>query len=147
MSAIATDTTIDSKAPRNRKAWVLGVVAAVFLAALGGGTYWWQQRSQPSQASAADCALAQKIVDQTRNLPKDKDAVTKWQQDTQDLRHKKMRDGYLGLQISKYESWAAEDAKGQGPAPKKSKQKETADTANSHCKDAKRTLTFPPVGS
>lgn len=141
MSANATDP----KATRNRKVWVSGVAAAVFVAAIGvGGTYWWQQRNEPSQASAADCALAQKIVDQTRTLPKDEDTVTKWQKDTQNLRDKKMEDGYLGLQISQYESWAAEHAVDEGPAPSKSEQKETADAANSHCE---RTLHFPSIGS
>ncbi|MFG3252508.1 hypothetical protein [Streptomyces sp. NPDC048172] len=151
MPAIPTEAENGPKAPRGgRYVRVLGVVAAVVLAAaVAGGAYVWQQRDGASQASAADCALAQKIVDQAGQLPEDKDedAVTKWQKDTQDLRRSKMEDGYLGLQIAKYEGWAVAHARGEGAAPSEAKQKETADTANSHCADADRTLRFPPIGS
>lgn len=148
MAAVPTDTAAGPKAPRGRKLWALGVAAAVVLAVLGaGGAYWWQERGKPSQASAADCALAQDILDRTRQLPREKDAVTKWQKNTRELRSEKMKDGYLGLQISKYESWAAEHAKGESQGPGKAELKKTADAANSHCTEAERTLTFPTVGS
>ncbi|MFE6696534.1 hypothetical protein [Streptomyces sp. NPDC057718] len=139
----------EAKAARKWKRWVFGGVAVVLLAAIGiGGSYWWQERQEPSQASAEDCALAQKIVNQTRDLPEGKDAVAQWRRDTQALRHEKMDDGYLGLQIAKYEGWAASVAEGEGsPPPSRAEQRTMADTANSHCGDAGHTIRFPPIGS
>ncbi|MGW5868833.1 hypothetical protein ACWFRJ_42590 [Streptomyces sp. NPDC055239] len=136
-----------AKRRHNPKIWITGIIAALVLAAAAGGAYWWNERSKPSQASAADCALAQKIIDGAQDLPGDKADVAKWLKDTQELRRKGMTDGYLGLQVAKYESWAADNATGEAKAPSKSVQQKTADTANSHCTDSGRTLRFPPIGS
>jgi hypothetical protein len=112
-----------------------------------GGAYWWQQRDAPSQASAADCALAQKIIDEAQELPADKAAVAKWRKDTRDLRIAEMKDGYLGLRIATYEQWAADHATGEAEAPTKQELAEMTNTANSHCTEAERTLVVPPIAS
>lgn len=133
---------------RNKKALVFGiVVAVVVMAAVGvGGAYWWQ-RDAPSQASAADCALAQKIIDEAQELPGDKAAVAKWRKDTRDLRIAEMKDGYLGLRIATYEQWAADRATGAAEAPTKRELADMAHKANSHCTEAERTLVIPPIAS
>ncbi|MFI5998497.1 hypothetical protein ACIBAC_42505 [Streptomyces sp. NPDC051362] len=132
----------------NKKLMVLGIVTIVIAAAVGvGGSLWLKQHDRPSQASATDCALAQKIIDGAQKLPQDKAAATKWHLDMHNLRKAKMRDGYLSATISRYEDWAADKVRGQGAAPTKQELDEVADTANSHCASAKRTLVFPPLAS
>ncbi|UUU32303.1 hypothetical protein JIX56_21665 [Streptomyces sp. CA-210063] len=134
---------------RSKKALVFGIsLAVVVMAAVGiGGAYWWQQRDAPSQASAADCALAQKIIDEAQELPADEAAVAKWRKDTRDLRIAEMKDGYLGLRIATYEQWAADHATGTAEAPTKQELADMTKTANSHCTEAERTLVVPPIAS
>jgi hypothetical protein len=130
----------------NRKAQAFGlVVIAILMAVTAGGAYWWYQRNLPSQASAADCALAQTIIDQAQTLPRDKAAVEKWQKDTRQLRITQLKDGFLGVEIAGYEGWAANRATGEGPTPTKQELAEMTKNANSHCEAAKRTLVFPPI--
>lgn len=141
--------TTSTNGKRNEKALALGIAVLLVLGGvIAGGAYWWKQRSAPSQASAADCALAQKIIDEARKLPQDKAAVETWLKDTRELRRKQMKDGFLGLQISNYETMAADHALGKddGMATPEAQTK-MRDTANSHCTEAKRTLVMPRIGS
>jgi hypothetical protein len=120
---------------------VIGVIFVGILALIG--TYLVQQRYAPSRASAADCRLAQTIIDQAQKLPHDKATNERWQQDVHDLRMAQMKDGYLGLQIARYEGWAAGRA-GGAPGPTKAEFKDMVTEANSHCATP---LTIPPIAS
>ena len=132
----------------SKKLTAFGIVAVLIVAAVGiGGSYWWKQHNEPSQASAADCALAQKIIDSAQKIPQDKAAATKWHLDMHNLRKAKMKDGYLGATVARYEDWAAGRVTGDIAAPTKQELAEVADTANAHCADAKHTLVFPPIAS
>jgi uncharacterized membrane protein len=137
---------VTTSGTRNRKGITSGLVVVAVLMAVGvGGAYWWYQRTRPSQASAADCALAQNIIDQAQKLPRDKAAVEKWQKDTRQLRITRLKDGFLGVEIAGYEGWAANRATGEGPTPTTEQLAEMTRNANSHCTAAKRTLVFPPI--
>ncbi|MFJ9624848.1 hypothetical protein [Streptomyces sp. NPDC101181] len=143
-----TKTGRGTRGGHGPRTWIVGAAAAAVLAgAVGGGALWWNERSRPSQATAADCALAQKIIDGAQDLPAEKTDVAKWLKDSQELRRENMEDGYLGAQISKYESWAADHATHTGRGPSAPELRKTADTANAHCEDAGRTLDLPPIGS
>ncbi|MER6086886.1 hypothetical protein [Streptomyces bluensis] len=136
------------KKNQKKKAIIFGSVAAAFLVAISAaGGYWLYERKQPSQASKADCALAQRIVDGAQDLSHDKAAVDEWEKDTRQLRRSQMKDGYLGFRIAQYELWAALRAKGEGTPPADKQVKELADKANRHCVDAGVTLTLPPIAS
>ncbi|GGZ80720.1 hypothetical protein [Streptomyces bluensis] len=133
---------------RKKKAIIFGTVAAAFLVAIAtAGGYWLYERKQPSQASKADCELAQRIVDGAQDLSHDKEAVEEWEKNTMQLRRSQMKDGYLGFRIAQYEVWAALQAKGEGTPPTNKQVRELADKANSHCADAGVTLTLPPIAS
>ncbi|MFJ9585854.1 hypothetical protein [Streptomyces acidicola] len=137
-----------SKSSRKKKAIIFGTVAAAFLVAISAaGGYWLYERNQPSQASKADCALAQRIVDGAQDLSHDKQAVEEWEKSTMKLRRSEMKDGYLGFRIAQYEIWAALQAKGEGTPPADKQVKELADKANRHCVDAGVTLTLPSIAS
>ncbi|WP_460066690.1 hypothetical protein [Streptomyces sp. YKOK-I1] len=135
--------------PRRRtRAIVLGSVALAFTAVLAAGAgLWWQEHNRPSQASKADCALAQRIVDDAQHLPTDRAAVERWEQDTMRMRRAQMKDGYLGFRVAQYEVWAADKAKGEGTPPSDRKVLTLSDKANEHCADAKVAISFPPLAS
>ncbi|MET7574307.1 hypothetical protein ABZT04_38390 [Streptomyces sp. NPDC005492] len=144
---MATSETRTGKVGSPRvKVLVFGIVAIVILAALGtGGAYWWHQHNAPSQASAADCALAQRIIDEAQK--QDKSTVAKWAEHMHDLRMAQMKDGYLGLQIARYEGSIAAHLTGKGEVPTKADLADMSSQANSHCTAVKRTLVFPPLAA
>jgi hypothetical protein len=128
------------------KALVFGTVAIAILAVVGtGGAYWWHQHNLPSQASAADCALAQKIIDEAQK--QDKSTVTKWLKDVRELRYAEMKDGYLSGQIGRYEGATATHLTGKGETPTKADVADISKQANVHCTAVKRTLVFPPIAA
>jgi hypothetical protein len=138
-----------SARPRRRLAFLIGSLAFVVLVGAGvAGGSWWHERKQPSQASKADCALAQQIIDGAQQLPTDdKQAVDKWEKDTATLRRARMKDGYLGFTIAQYEGWATTKAKGGTGELTKKDLLHIADQANSHCAEAEVTLEFPALNS
>ncbi|MCX4908943.1 hypothetical protein [Streptomyces sp. NBC_00878] len=140
-SGMQTGTTGSLKV----KALVLGVVAVAILVVGAGGAYWWHQHNLPSQASAADCALAQKIIDEAQK--QDKSTVTKWLKDVRELRYAEMKDGYLSGQIGRYEGATATHLTGEGEASTKAELADMSKQANAHCTAAKRTLVFPPIAA
>ncbi|MEU1183572.1 hypothetical protein ABZ464_39235 [Streptomyces sp. NPDC005820] len=143
-----TTSSARSARPRRTKAIVLGSVALAFTVALTTAAgFWWQEHNRPSQASKADCALAQRIVDDAQRLPGDKAAVDKWEQDTMRMRRAQMKDGYLGYNVAQYEEWATDKAKGDGTPPSDKEVLRLSDKANEHCADAKVAITFPPLAS
>ncbi|GAB2947293.1 hypothetical protein GCM10023080_002420 [Streptomyces pseudoechinosporeus] len=137
-----------NKPTQRNKAILFGVIAALFLTALAvAGSRWWNERNEPSQASKADCVLAQKLVDEAQELPSGKAAVEEWWQSTGELRRSQMKDGHLSAQISIYQGWAFLNAKGEGTPPADREVDKLAKKANGHCADAGVKLAFPPVAS
>ncbi|WP_416986568.1 hypothetical protein [Streptomyces sp. T028] len=144
----ATAATVATKRPRRKKAIVFGSLALALSAVIAGSAaYWWNEHNKLSQASKADCALAQRIVDDAQNLPSDKAAVVKWEQDTMKMRRAQMKDGYLGFRVAQYEIWAADKAKGVGTPPSDREVSKLSDKANAHCAEALMMITFPPLAN
>jgi hypothetical protein len=126
---------------------IFGLVAvAIVLVVTVGGYYAWHRYKQPSQASVADCELAQTIIDQAQKLPRDKAAVETWLKETRQIRISRMADGYLGAQISGYEHWAASRATGEGELPTREQMARMTKEAKSHCAGT-RPLVIPPITS
>jgi hypothetical protein len=135
-----------SASNRTKKAVLFGAIAAVVLvAAAVAGNYWWTEHKRPSQASKADCALAQQLVDAAKDIPSDKAGIDKWEKTAQQSR-KQLKDGYLASNISNYHGMAATNARGEG-TPAKKKLMQVSDKANEHCADALVVITFPPLSS
>ncbi|WP_152771918.1 hypothetical protein [Streptomyces spongiae] len=131
---------------RTKKAVLFGAIAAVVLvAAAVAGNYWWTEHNRPSQASKADCALAQQLVDSVKEIPGDKAGIEKWEKSVQQGR-KQLKDGYLAFNISNFHGMAAMKAKGEG-APTEKRVTEVSDKANEHCADARAVIEFPPLAS
>ncbi|MEU2899568.1 hypothetical protein ACWC4E_15065 [Streptomyces sp. NPDC001273] len=114
---------------RKRNRLVIGAAAAVIAGALvAGAGYWWLDRDELSQASAADCRLAQRII-------------------TGDERRAQMEDGYLGARISQYEGWALATAQKSPEAPSAKDVRNLEKEARGHCSDSGVTLSMPPFGA
>ncbi|OJF13217.1 flagellar basal body-associated FliL family protein [Couchioplanes caeruleus] len=133
---------------KKRPLLVAGLIAVVLMVgAVVAGAYLWRRYQAPSQASAADCALAQSIIDRARQVPRDKAAAEKWAAETRQMRITGMKDGYLGALVAQYEGWAVASATGEGRPPAPREVTDLRDEANGHCEEAGRTLTFPPIVS
>lgn len=129
-----------------KKAVIFGAIAAVVLiAAAVAGNSWWTEYKKPSQASRADCALAQQLVDSVKEIPGDKAGIETWEKTAQQGR-KQLKDGYLAFNISNFHGYAATKAKGEG-VPTKKEMTELSDKANEHCADALAVIEFPPLAS
>lgn len=130
---------------RTRTAVLASVLAAVTLTTVGAAGYWWYDRNQESQASAADCRLAQRIATEAQEVAAGpaKDAE-KWGRETADERRSTMKDGYLGFNIAQYEAWAVLTAQESPDAPTPKEVKALQQKAQSHCDDSGVTLSMPP---
>lgn len=145
--ATAHATNDDRNRKRNRV--VLGAATAVIAAALvAGAGYWWQGRDELSQASAADCELARRIVTEAERISTaSASEARKWWEETGDERRARMEDGYLGATISTYEGYALETARNPAAAPSAEELKVLQEKARGHCADAGITLSMPRLGS
>jgi hypothetical protein len=138
---------------RKRKRVIMSAAAAVLtLAVAGGAGYWYHEYKKPSQASAADCELAQDIINGAQQISTGPvPDAEQWAKKTGDQRRKEMKDGYLGLNIATYEGWAVETAKQHAgrsaEVPTEQDVKDTQSKAQGHCSDAGVTLTMPPLGA
>ncbi|MEU4655955.1 hypothetical protein AB0G32_18740 [Streptomyces sp. NPDC023723] len=138
-----------TKNNRKRNRLVIGAATAVIAAALvAGAGYWWQDRDELSQASAADCKLAQRIITEAEKISTGSASdAQKWWEKTGDERRANMKDGYLGAKISNFEGWALETAKKSSEAPSAKALKDLQKQAQGHCEAAGVTLTMPSLGS
>lgn len=146
------DTPATTPARKRNRAVIRAAAAVLTLALAGGAAYAYHEYKKPSQASAADCELAQDIVNgaqqiSTGSVPD----AEQWAKRTGDKRRKEMKDGYLGATISHYEGWAVETAKQNAgrsaEVPTKQDVKDLQSKARGHCSDAGVTITMPPLGA
>jgi hypothetical protein len=147
MNSSGVIVTVSAPTQHNRPILFGAIAVLLFTAVAIAAGSWWNKHNSPSQASKADCTLAQKIIDEAQHLPGDKAAVEKWEQSTLKMRRSQMKDGYLGFTIAQYEEWAALKAKGEGTPPRNKEVAQLAEKANAHCSDARVTLAFPPLAS
>ncbi|MDT0405868.1 MULTISPECIES: hypothetical protein [Streptomyces] len=134
---------------RKRTRLVIGAATAVIAGTLvAGGGYWWLDRDELSQASAADCRMAQRIITEAEEISTGPapDARTWWKK-TGDERRAQMKDGYLGAKVSRYEGWALATAQKSPEAPSAKDVKDLEEEARGHCSDSGVTLSMPPLGA
>jgi hypothetical protein len=138
---------------RKRKGLVIGTVAGVLVLAVAGGAgYAYHEHNKPSQASAADCRMAQDLVDQSRKISTGPVPVAeKWAKESGDKRRTEMKDGYLGYNVGTYQGWAVETAKQNAgrsaEVPTKQDVKALQSKVRGHCSDSGVTVTLPQFGS
>lgn len=134
---------------RTRNRVVIGAVAAALTLSLAGGAgYWWHERNQPSQASAADCRMARTIITEAQQVSAGPaPEAEKWERQTAQRRRTQMKDGYLGFNIAQYEAWAVLTAQKSPESPSARDLRDLEDKARAHCADSGVDLTMPPLGA
>ncbi|MFG2516762.1 hypothetical protein [Streptomyces sp. NPDC048584] len=144
-----TPTTAPATPDRGRNRLVIGAATAVIAGALvAGAGYWWLDRDELSQASAADCRMAQRIITEAEEISTGPapDARTWWKK-TGDERRAQMKDGYLGAKVSRYEGWALATAQKSPEAPSAKDVRDLEEETRGHCSDSGVTLSMPPLGA
>lgn len=141
--------TVPARKSGSRKRIVIGAVTAAVAVALAvGAGYWWSERDRPSQASAADCRLAQRITTEAREIASGPPAdAERWARETATERRTAMKDGYLGFNVAQYEAWAVLTAQKSPEAPSAKDVRNLQGKAQQHCAQAGVTVSMPPFGS
>jgi hypothetical protein len=140
MSTDITENTYPKKS-RTLRVVALSIVTVFVLGAIAlGGTYLWQQRFGATQASAADCTLAQVIIDSTKSIPGDPAAGKKWEAATR-AKIQNVKEDYLASQLRFYVGWAVTQATSTNRAGVEVSRNLSAEIP-SHC-DQK--ITVPPL--
>jgi hypothetical protein len=111
---------------------VFGVFAVVLAAVAVGGSYLWQNHFRSAtKASAADCTLAQQILDSTATIPSDPAAGTAWETATR-TRIQGVKEEFLASQLRNYVHWSMAQATGTGK-PEVKTSKNLSEQIPSHC--------------
>ncbi|MFF6999571.1 hypothetical protein ACFY93_32185 [Streptomyces sp. NPDC008313] len=142
------DTSPAPTARRRNRIIVGAIVAALATGLVAGASYWWNERGRPSQASAADCRLAQRIATEARKIASGPAADAKtWVRKTATERRREMKDGYLSFRVAQYEEWALLTARKSPDAPSAKDVHEYQDKAREHCAQSGVTVDMRPLGS
>ncbi|CAM5708461.1 hypothetical protein STENM36S_03386 [Streptomyces tendae] len=142
------ETTPTTKTRRRNRVVIGAAGAALTLSLAGGAGYWWHERNQASQASAADCRMARTIITEAQQVSAGPaPEAEKWERRTAQRRRTEMEDGYLGYNIAQYESWAVLTAQKSPEAPSAEDVRDLQDKARGHCADSGVSLTMPPLGA
>ncbi len=130
------------------KILTLGVLTVVVLGGIAFGVnYVWQKHFGPTPASAADCRLAQKLIDQAGTAPKVDAEAEKWEQDIRQVRYTRFKDDGISTQVGYYVYWSRVKATGVGELPTAKEFQHMKDEALGHCADSGVALKIPAIGS
>jgi hypothetical protein len=130
---------------RNRSI-IFAVVAVIVLAGVAFGVnYVWQKRFGHTPASAADCRLAQQLIDQAKSAPSDPAKAEAWEADIRKVRYTRFQDDGLSTQVGRYVYYATVKATGQGERPTAEDFTTMKKEALGHCKDSGVELTIPAI--
>ena len=125
---------------------VFGVVAVLILGGVAFGvTYVWDKRFGPSDASAADCRLAQQLFDRAQTPPTDPVAAETWDQEIRQIRYTQLQDLGISTEIGKYVRWQAAKATGQGELPTAAEFDEMLDLTIGGCENSGVDLRIPAI--
>jgi len=143
-----TAGTYPQKTTNWGKILTLGAVTIVLLAGVAFGVnYLWQKRFGPTTASAADCKLAQQLIDKAQTPPTDKVAAQKWDDEIRQIRYTQLVDQGVSTQVGRYVRWERAKATGDGALPTAEEFKNMKDEAIGHCDDSGVDLKIPAIAS
>lgn len=130
------------------KLLILGALTVVVLGAVAFGVnFVWQKQFGPTTASAADCRLAQELIDKARTPPRDGAEAEKWEQSIRQVRYTQLKDDGVSTQVGKYVAWNRAKATGAGELPTAKQFEAMKDEAIGHCDDSGVDLRIPSMGS
>ncbi|GIE77273.1 hypothetical protein Aph02nite_32230 [Actinoplanes philippinensis] len=122
------------------------VLAAVVLAGVAYGVdYLWDKRFGPTAASAADCRLAQELIDKAQNPPSDAAEGEKWEQQIRQIRYTRLENDGISTEVGKYVHWSMVRATGDPARPPAGTLEEMTELAIGHCEDSGVELRVPKI--
>jgi hypothetical protein len=139
-------TTHSGKNSQRGRSLIFAVVTVMVLAGVAFGVnYVWQKRFGPTAASAADCRLAQQLIDQAKSAPSDPAKAEAWEADIRKVRYAKFQDDGLSTQVGRFVSYSRVKATGQGERPTAADLATMKKEALGHCKGSGVELTIPEI--
>lgn len=121
-------------------------IAIVVVGGVGlGVNYAWQSWRGPTQASKADCDLAQQLFDKAAQVPSDKEKAKALELEIRNIRYTKFEDpenSGISTEVGKYLSWKVHKAIQEGDLPTREKYGEMVKNAKGHCR-GERDLVIP----
>ncbi len=103
------------------------------------------QALRPSDASAADCRLAQQLIDRAQNPPTDPVAAETWTQEIRQIRNTQLEDLGISTEVAKYVAWRRNKATGQGNLPTAEDFAEMKELAIGGCENSGVDLRIPDM--
>ncbi|MFI6095687.1 hypothetical protein ACIA8G_09050 [Lentzea sp. NPDC051213] len=120
--------------------------AIVVVGAVGFGvTYAWQIWRGPTQASKADCDLAQQLLDKVVQVPAEPDKAKALEVEIRNVRYTQFEDpksSGISTEVGRYIAWRVNTVTKQSPAPTREQYDEVVKNANGHCR-GHRVLNIP----
>ena len=135
---------------RNTTDWrrlvILGVVGVVVLSGVAFGVnYLWQKRFGPTTASAADCRLAQQLIDRAQTPPADPVAAERWETEIREIRYSRFANDGISTEVGRYVAWQRVLATGEGERPTSARYREMTENALGHCAKSGVKLHIPDL--
>ena len=122
------------------------ILAAVVLGGVAYGVnFLWDKRFGPTTASAADCRLAQQLIDKAQLPPTDAAGLEKWEQEIRQVRYTRLDDEGLSTQVGRYVHWKGVQSTGGTDRPDPGELDEITDLAIGHCDDSGVDLKLPKI--
>lgn len=127
---------------------VLGLVAVVVLGGVAFGVnYLWQKRFGPTAASAADCRLAQELINRAQTPPAEPAAAEAWERDIREIRYAQFTNDGISTEVGRYVYWQRVVATGEGERPTAEKYATMKKNALGHCENSGVKLRIPDLKS
>jgi hypothetical protein len=130
----------------NSRHVTFGILTAIILAGVAFGVnYLWEKRFGPTTASAADCRLAQELIDKAQTPPADPAEAEKWEQQIRQVRYTRFENDGISTEVGRYVRWSRVKATGSAERPAAGVLDEITELAIGHCDDSGVDLRIPKL--
>ncbi|BAL87839.1 hypothetical protein AMIS_26190 [Actinoplanes missouriensis 431] len=130
----------------NSRHVTFGILTAIILAGVAFGVnYLWDKRFGPTAASAADCRLAQELIDKAQTPPADVAEAEKWEQQIRQVRYTRLENDGISTEVGRYVRWQKARATGESVRPGTGELDEIYELAAGHCEDSGVDLRIPKI--
>ncbi|GAA1652190.1 hypothetical protein [Actinoplanes couchii] len=122
------------------------ILTVVVLASVAFGVnYLWDKRFGPTSASAADCKLAQELIDKAQTPPTNATEADKWEKEIRQIRYARFEDDGISTEVGRYVRWKRVQATGAPERPAEGELDEITELAIGHCDDSGVDLKLPKI--
>jgi hypothetical protein len=130
----------------NSKHITFGILTAIILAGVAFGVnYLWDKRFGPTAASAADCTLAQQLIDKAQTPPTAEPQAEEWEQQIRQVRYTQFENDGISTEVGRYVRWSRVRATGSAMRPDAGELDEITELAVGHCDDSGVELRVPKI--